>query len=187
MGKSKRKATCNVRLYILGAMVVVAVLTVLYEIAIFCSLDTISHASYFGGLISVPREELDDDGRFSDKIDAEIVLHELTGFREGNVNELGNNKVLNTVHYVWCSNKTFDFRNYLSVMTVWKILRPDIIEFHQKVTPKADKYDDWLDEIRRTVPCFVVKELPKYWDGDDKGCGFWFGLAVIDDRGGAYQ
>lgn len=185
MGRAKRKSKCDVRYYLIGAIVVVALLTVLYEIAIFCSLDKISHMRDFGGLLSV-RKELAGEERSSEKIDAEIVLHELDGFRETGLEELGRNKVVKSVHYVWCSNKTFDFRNYLSVMSVWKILRPDIIEFHQKVAPKEDKYDVWLDEIRKTVPCFVMKELPQYWDGDDKGCGFWFGIAVIDDRGGIF-
>ncbi|XP_045180074.2 uncharacterized protein LOC123539497 isoform X1 [Mercenaria mercenaria] len=186
MGKSKRKSKCSLRSYILSAMVIVAFLTILYEIAIFCTLDRISNVSYFGGLISVPEESLDNSQKITDGFDAEIVLHELAGFREGGLSVVGRNKVINTVHYVWCHNKTFDFRNYLSVMSVWKILRPDIIEFHQKVAPKPDKYDDWLVEIQKTIPSFVMKELPQDWDGDDMGCGFWFGLAVIDDRGGIY-
>ena len=64
------------------------------------------------------------------------------------------------------------------------MLRPDIIEFHEQGEVRTDKYNDWFDKIQKTIPSFVRKPLPKHWDGDEKGCGFWFGLAVLDDRGG---
>lgn len=184
MGKLNRKRTCSTKSYVLGAMVVVAIMTIFYEIIIFCTLDRISHATYFGGYVSVPNEDAISNENLSDRIHAENVLHEFAGFREARLQELGKNTIVNSVHYVWCTNKTFDFRNYLSVMSVWKILRPDIIEFHQQVAPIPDKYDDWLVEIQKTIPCFAMKKMPQHWDGDDLGCGFWFGLAVIDDRGG---
>ena len=191
MGKSKKKSTCSFRTYILTAIGVAVFLTVLYEIAIFCALDKLSAASYFGGLITVKNTEVSTKNipfsKNSDNFEAEVVLHELAGLRESGLSELGTNKIINTVHYVWCDNKTFDFRNYLSIMSVWKILRPDIIEFHQKVAPQSDKYDNWLVEIQKTIPNFIMKEIPPNWDGDDNGCGFWFGLAVIDDRGGEYE
>lgn len=180
MGKSRRRGRCSSRAIFVGMLVFIAVLTISYEIFIFCVLDEASHVT---SSLNIHSHNTDE---FSDKIHAEKVLHEFAGFRNGGLQELGRNKLPNSVHYVWCENKTFDFRNYLSVMSIWKTLRPDVIEFHQKVAPKNDKYDDWLKEIKNTIPCFAMKEMPKNWDGDDMGCGFWFGLAVIEDRGGVF-
>jgi hypothetical protein len=117
---------------------------------IFCALDSLSAVSYFGGLISIPDTDLKADIKISDNFEAEIVLHELVGFRNSGLSELCRNKVINSVHYVWCDDKIFDYRNYHSKMSVSKILRPKIIEFHQKVAPTSDKNDDWLTEIKKT-------------------------------------
>ena len=45
------------------------------------------------------------------------------------VSELDGRVITNTVHYVWCGNSTFEYRHFLSVMSVWRELEPDAIEF----------------------------------------------------------
>jgi len=183
MGKAMKhtnKSSCSTKNYILAAFFVAAILTLLYEVAIFCALNqTVQNVP----IVVYQPEHIAVSSSLS-RIHADVVLHQFSGFHDNPVDDVGNEQIINTVHFVWCLNKTFTFTNYLSVLSVWKILQPDIIEFHYKVLPQLEKYEDWFEELKRTIPNLALREVPPHWDGDDKGCGFWFGLAVIDDRGG---
>lgn len=187
---SKRKSRCSTRNYILIAFAVVAITTIIYEAALFFTLDyRISNIPYINNVIlqrSADDINISASGGVTSlrRIHADAVLQEFSGFFDNNIDGINDEEVINSVHYVWCGNRTFTFTNYLSILSVWKILRPDVIEFHQAIPPKSDKYDNWFIELKNTIPNLAIRQMPPNWDGDDKGCGFWFGLAVIDDRGG---
>ena len=55
-----------------------------------------------------------------------------------------------TVFYVWCGarRRPFEFRNYLSVRSVLRALRPDAVWFYYEAEPVVDAklYHTWLDE-----------------------------------------
>jgi len=179
------------RKYLLLCIICLGFVTILYEGLAFSSLERLQTVQFtdcnpFGARKAGPnttRKKSDVADAF-EGIEAKVVLKEFAGFHDAGIKSMENTSVMNTVHYVWCGNKTFEFTHYVSVLSVWKTLQPDIIEFHVQFPPISDKYNQWFEEIVRTIPGLVVKSLPRYWDGDDKGCGFWFGLAVLDDRGG---
>jgi len=181
--RTKRKQRMSLMKYIMLGLSVVGLLFIGYEIFMLHSIDNVGYfPSIKDGVFS--RNDafsaVAEEGNF----ERQIVQNELLGFRKMDIEDLGKNDIVHTVHYVWCGNKTFTFKNYLSILSVWKLLRPDIIEFHMTGAPIYDKYNDWFEEIKRTIPGFVARAMPQHWDGEEKGCGFWFGLAVIDDRGG---
>ena len=65
----------------------------------------------------------------------------------------------NTVHYVWCGKRWFEFNNYLSMKSVLKEVRPDLIIFHYEFLPTVDKwiYNTWFDELRKEFPFIYVR------------------------------
>ncbi|CAH1790244.1 unnamed protein product, partial [Owenia fusiformis] len=64
----------------------------------------------------------------------------------------------NTVHYIWCGLRWFEYSHYLSVKSVIKYIQPDRIMFHIEHWPRMDRkrYNQWFDEIRETFPFFTV-------------------------------
>ncbi|XP_062569678.1 uncharacterized protein LOC134231727 [Saccostrea cucullata] len=112
----------------------------------------------------------------------------LPGYENLSYRELRNNPVPNTIHYVWCHDRTISFEHYLSILSAWKLMRPDSIEFHSiyHFNTTEKKYDMWMTELKRTVAGFAIHKIPDSWDGQENGCGVWFGIAVLDDRGGIY-
>ncbi|KAK3099240.1 hypothetical protein FSP39_001448 [Pinctada imbricata] len=110
------------------------------------------------------------------------------GIDKYDVSELGDFEVPNTVHYVWCYEHTIKYEQYLSIMSVWKLMRPDIIEFHCRYNvSEDDSYNMWLKELKNKIPGFVVRRMPEFWDFQQYGdCGIYFGIAVLHDRGGIY-
>ncbi|KAK3100178.1 hypothetical protein FSP39_015819 [Pinctada imbricata] len=105
-----------------------------------------------------------------------------------NVSELGDFEIPNTVHYVWCYDHTIKYEQYLSIISVWKLMRPDIIEFHCRYNiSEDDPYDMWLKEIKMKISGFVVKRIPENWKFQQyRDCGIYYGIAVLHDRGGIY-
>ena len=110
------------------------------------------------------------------------------GYDELPLSELENNYVPNEIYYVWCYNRTIEFKNYLSIMAAWKLMRPDSITFYTKhsITDNNEHYNFWLSELLTSVSGFKVEKLPRSWDRDEHGCGIWFALAVLEDVGGIY-
>ena len=171
---------------VVSSLCVLAILTILYEIAALCTLDKINSGNAFMKQIVVKTHQDLDNLRDLETVHTDKVLHEFGGMTEVDLNDLVKAKVHNTVHYVWCPNKTLEFKQYLGLISIWKVLRPDILEFHHQFPLKSDKYNNWIYELQKSIPAFVTKPLPQHWDGSERGCGFWFGLAVLDDRGGVY-
>lgn len=66
-------------------------------------------------------------------------------------------------------------------------MQPDAIEFYTKfkIPRNQDKYNYWLEELEKTIPGFVIREMPDY-SREDNSCGMWFGIDLLMDRGGMY-
>ena len=66
-----------------------------------------------------------------------------------------------TVHYMWCRKSHFEYRHYLSMLSVAKVLKPDQIVFHYLELPQTDRngYFTWFDDIQREVAMLSLKEL----------------------------
>ncbi|KAK2180872.1 hypothetical protein NP493_421g01047 [Ridgeia piscesae] len=62
----------------------------------------------------------------------------------------------NTVYYVWCGRRWFEFVHYLSVMSVMRFVRPDNVVFYYDSYPVLDYwlYNTWFDEIKQQYPFF---------------------------------
>lgn len=67
----------------------------------------------------------------------------------------------NTVYYVWCGKRWFEFPHYLSVMSVIRHLRPDNLVFFYDVEPVIDSwtYNTWFGEIADKYPFFRRHQL----------------------------
>ena len=67
----------------------------------------------------------------------------------------------NVVYYVWCGRRWFEFKHYLSVMSVVRLLRPDSIVFLYDSEPVVDSsgYNTWYSEISDSYPFFRRHEL----------------------------
>ncbi|XP_060069898.1 uncharacterized protein LOC132549930 [Ylistrum balloti] len=102
------------------------------------------------------------------------------------ISDMEGNLIPNSIHIVWCHNRSLHFENYLSILSAWKIMQPDIIEFHTKydIHGGQDKYNYWFEDLKKTIPGFVVKVMPNY--NNDPACGVWYGIDVLLDRGGMY-
>ena len=181
-----RKLRFGTRVFIVGSLCTIALLTIFYEVAALCTLDKMDSGNTVMKNVVVETRQVLDIRQDLDAIHAEKVLSEFEGMVETDLKDLVTAKVQNTVHYVWCPNKTLEFKQYLGIISIWKVLRPDILEFHHQHPLKSHKYNNWIDELQKSIPAFFTKPLPLHWDGNERGCGFWFGLAVLDDRGGIY-
>jgi len=67
------------------------------------------------------------------------------------------------VFYVWCGStpRPFEFRNYLSVRSAVRVLRPDNVWFYYESEPVIDKklYNTWWQELIDDVPFFHRRSL----------------------------
>ncbi|XP_046543777.1 uncharacterized protein LOC124253969 [Haliotis rubra] len=95
--------------------------------------------------------------------------------------DLGQHVVPNTVFYVWCGNRTFEYIHYLSVRSVWTHMEPDVLEIHYKIPPRQDKYNDWLDELKSSIANLGLKQMPG-WVGCENSHDF--GRDLLHDTGG---
>jgi len=67
-----------------------------------------------------------------------------------------------SVYYLWCTKKSFEFRNYLSVTSVIKHMDPDKVVLFYKDYPVVDPriYNVWLDEILQKYPYLETVKVP---------------------------
>ena len=65
----------------------------------------------------------------------------------------------NTVHYVWCGERWFEFHHYLSVKSVLREVKPDLVIFHYDVLPTIDDwiYNTWFDELKKEFPFIYTR------------------------------
>ncbi|XP_046572203.1 uncharacterized protein LOC124280343 [Haliotis rubra] len=66
------------------------------------------------------------------------------------------------VHYLWCRKGYFEFKHYLSILSVVQVVRPDWIVFHYTHLPVTDRkgYVTWFNDIQRDIPFLSFKKLP---------------------------
>ena len=81
-----------------------------------------------------------------------------SNINRANVGILNYKHVPNTVHYVWCGERCFEFNHYLSMKSVLKEIKPDLIIFHYEVIPIYDTfiYNTWFDELKKEFPFIYV-------------------------------
>ena len=102
-----------------------------------------------------------------------------------------------TVFYVWCGvdRRWFQFRNYLSVRSVLRTLRPDTIWFYYESEPVLDRrlYNTWWQELTDDVPFFhrehvhVVSRQLRMKACDDRGRpSVDFVYELVTSRGGTF-
>lgn len=67
----------------------------------------------------------------------------------------------NNVFFVWCGKRWFEFRHYLSVISVIKNLDPDNIYFYYDNYPIMDHwiYNNWISYIKSDFPFFKIIEM----------------------------
>lgn len=82
-------------------------------------------------------------------------------YLNSNPRELRSDLVPSTVHYFWCKQGVFEFQNYLSVLSVVKVLQPMMIIFHYTHAPVDDNYYTWFKELQDHLPNFVLDSLGK--------------------------
>ena len=65
------------------------------------------------------------------------------------------------VYYLWCDNKTFEFKHYLSVLSVVRFVRPERIVFEYGARPPIDRYmyNTWLVELMDTLSYLELQEM----------------------------
>lgn len=120
---------------------------------------------------------------------ATILKHDLfSGYEKLSFKELENNYIPNHVYYMWCYNRTIEFRQYLSILATWKLFRPDDITLFTKYNIKDtnEHYNTWLTELLQTIPSFRVETLPPSDENDDKGCGILVAMDILHSDGGIY-
>lgn len=74
----------------------------------------------------------------------------------------------NTVFYIWCGKRWFEFHHYLSVLSVMRYIRPDNLIFYHDIEPVLDSwlYNTWMKELRRDYPFIRFRKL----SDQEKGC-----------------
>lgn len=67
-------------------------------------------------------------------------------------------------------------------------MRLDFIEFYivYVFNYMEKKYDMWMIELQKIILGFFIYKILESWDGEENGCGVWFGIVVLYDRGGIY-
>ena len=65
------------------------------------------------------------------------------------------------VYYYWCGQRNFEFRHYLSVMSVIRLLRPDKIIFHYEFLPVIDRnqYNTWFEDLKKDSIFFEPRPM----------------------------
>jgi len=58
------------------------------------------------------------------------------------------------VHFIWCGERWFEFKNYLSVMSVRRTIQPDKIYIHYEKTPPLDRV--YYNQVPMTVQRFLL-------------------------------
>ncbi|XP_071109713.1 uncharacterized protein [Haliotis cracherodii] len=65
------------------------------------------------------------------------------------------------VHYLWCRKGYFEFKHYLSILSIVHVIRPDVIMFHYTHLPETDSkgYVTWFEDIQRDIPFLSFKKI----------------------------
>lgn len=96
------------------------------------------------------------------------------------------------VHYMWCGNKWFEFRDYLSVMSVLRSVSPDKITIHYEHPLGVDKlfYHQWLDYLKHDYPYLVMVQMDErqrqFCLQEDRELRIQLILEILNIEGGLY-
>ncbi|XP_063435904.1 uncharacterized protein LOC134716824 [Mytilus trossulus] len=117
--------------------------------------------------------------------------------------DLEGNFVPNTVYFSWCKKYTIPFNVYISILTIWRTLKPDIIVLttiyddiesvtntNEKPDPslRQENYNDynmWLGLLKNTIPGFYVLTVDRTSDREDE-CALGYIFQELQDKGGIY-
>ncbi|XP_071150163.1 uncharacterized protein [Mytilus edulis] len=110
------------------------------------------------------------------------------GYDKLSFKDLENNFIPNHVYYMWCYNRTIEFRQYLSILAIWKTIRPDSITLFTKynISDSNEHYNVWLTDLLVSIPCFKVQKLPASSKGDVEDCGMTVAFDILKHDGGMY-
>ncbi|KAK3101565.1 hypothetical protein FSP39_004524 [Pinctada imbricata] len=90
----------------------------------------------------------------------------------------------NTVHYVWCHNRTFRFEHFLSVLSTWKVLKPTEIIIHTIHNIGTDDTEiGWFDTLMSRVPVIKIQKIPQ---NVSECCGVPYGVYLLEKNGGIF-
>ncbi|KAK7099915.1 hypothetical protein V1264_022948 [Littorina saxatilis] len=93
------------------------------------------------------------------------------------------------VHFIWCNKQHFQFQNYLSVLSAYKMLKPTAIHFHYTDLPEMDSdgYYQFFMDLRRDLPNLVLEPV-----GSSSACSdmvndkFSFVTQLLNKDGGMF-
>lgn len=109
------------------------------------------------------KSELSEEAHFKYNLLNDVFMGDENG-KFAASKQLNSLYVPSNIHYFWCGARTFEFREYLSIMSVLRRMRPDRVIFHYAIYPTADKryYNQWLDELTRDFPFLLFQIMTKY-------------------------
>ncbi|ESO91426.1 hypothetical protein LOTGIDRAFT_153870 [Lottia gigantea] len=92
------------------------------------------------------------------------------------------------VHYLWCGQRAFEFKNYLAIKSAFKVIRPHKILFHYVSLPIVDKeeYFTWFNDTLQKIPNVILNKLDRSScpiKGPDR---FILILQILAEHGGVY-
>lgn len=92
------------------------------------------------------------------------------------------------VHYFWCDQRWFEFKHYLSVMSVIRFLKPDKIVFHYEHFPVVDRvyYHQWIDNLIHDYPFFIMEQMTSSFCASDRESQISSILKILNEEGGLY-
>lgn len=121
------------------------------------------------------------------------VVHDMSKSPEDLVAEnLIPGLVPSIVHFVWCGSRFFDFKHYLSLLSVIKVVKPDKLIFHYDSLPVVDKlfYYQWLDNLKHDYPFLQMEKLTANYleicSSDTDAIKLNLILSLLEPAGGIY-
>ena len=90
-------------------------------------------------------------------------------------------------HFFWCGRKLFRFEDYLGLLSVLRILKPQKLIFHYSSLPTVDEkwYHTWFQELKQSVPNLVLRyHRPRHQCGSVEALRQY--LTYLQDWGGVY-
>ncbi|XP_055894080.1 uncharacterized protein LOC106053628 isoform X1 [Biomphalaria glabrata] len=92
------------------------------------------------------------------------------------------------IHYLWCGQKKFEFRHYLSIKRANYIIKPDKIFFHYLDMPLLDneQYYTWFNQTRFENDHILLKKLNATWCPQEGAERYMLVLSILEYFGGIY-
>jgi len=70
-------------------------------------------------------------------------------------------KIPSIIHFIWCGQRFFQFKNYLSVQSIIRVLKADKLVVHYEALPQMDQlfYHQWFQDIQHDFPFAHLEPL----------------------------